>query len=110
MNDNNKFLRELLERILFDEKELNKLKESINQLISGTLSSIEFKKRIVHLRTSLLEELMKFYPYFLNQYSEKNPFPKDQSKHNFQLQLEERDSLLEMIGIRLQRLYEKLTT
>ena len=109
MNDNN-FLKELLEKILFNENDLIKLKVSINQLISGTLSSREFKQKIIHFRTSLLEELMRFYPYYLNQYSEKVPFSNDQSKNTYQQQLEHRDSLLEMIGIRLQNLYEKLSS
>jgi hypothetical protein len=109
LNDNN-FLRELLEKILFNEKDLTKLKTSINQLLTGTLSSREFKQRIIHFRTFLLEELMKFYPYYLNQYSEKVLFSNDQSKNNHQQQLEQRDSLLETIGTRLQSLYEKLSS
>lgn len=104
------FLRELLEKILFDENELIKLKNGIGQLVSGDLSSREFKERIIQLRTSLLEELMKFYPYYLNQCIQENPFSKDQNKDTYKQQLKERDSLLERIGIRLQKLYEKLSS
>jgi hypothetical protein len=97
-------LRELLEKILFNEKELIKLKESITQLVSGTLSSKEFKEKIIHLRTMLLEDLIKFYPYYLSQSSDK----RDQTENPYQQQLSERNSLLDTIGSRLQKLYEKL--
>ena len=101
------FLRELLERILFDEKELTKLKDGIVQLTMGNLSSRELKEQIIQFRTSFLEELLKFFPYYLEQYSKKISASNEFDKN---LQLEERDSLLEDIGIRLQRLYKKLNS
>ena len=103
------FLRELLERILFDEKELIKLKDGIVKLTTGNLSSKELKEQIIQFRSALLEELVSFFPYYLKQYTKANTISQYQNpdKHR---QLEERDVLLEKIGIHLQKLYEKLNS
>ena len=60
-----KFLSNSLEKIIFNENDFNKLKQTINDLTLGLIESKKLKEIIINSRYRLLEELLEFFPFYL---------------------------------------------
>jgi len=56
-------LRGYLEEVIFNEKDLNILKESINSLSVGKITAKSVKKLILKLRYKIMNELLEFIPF-----------------------------------------------
>lgn len=105
-------LEEMLEKIVFDKDNLNNLKSALNKIRNGELSVSELGKIIVELRSRILERLIEFIPFHLKQaqtYNVLTEFTEDHSNTSqLEHELEERNQLLETVGRRINRIYEKL--
>jgi len=105
-------ITEMLEKIVFDENNLGKLKIALNQLKSGELSIKELRETIIELRAEMFEALLKFIPFQLKLRSAKKDLSQYTEVHPDSSQLEqeiqEKNSLLETIGSRLNRILENL--
>jgi len=108
MEPTNKVLYENLEKILFKEARLISLKEGINKVAMGKISVRDFKDQFFKAQMQILKELFEFFPFYnkgvnatlaLNSFTDKKETSPD---------LEERNKFLKEIGIRIQRIYDKL--
>ena len=62
----NEMLKDMLEKILFDENQLNDLKAGITRLQEGTISVNEFRRIIFMQRQDIFDELLDFFPFYVN--------------------------------------------
>jgi len=92
----------LLEKIIFNETEFKILKESIVNLNSGKITPGELRKIILKNRIRILEDLVDFFPFYLNHFSNKNSVDdsNENLKKNKELieKIQEREELLEFVG------------
>ena len=58
-----KLLSENLEKILLQEQDFNTIKDTLNNLLIGTIEPKTFKEVLVELRFKLLKELNDFFPF-----------------------------------------------
>lgn len=113
MNNNSKeFLYDMLEKILFDENQLTKLKDGIEEVSTGRLSPKLLRKRIIELRVEIVEKLLEFFPFYfkqittnqkINEFTEKKITSAPLSE-----ELQEKNELLEKVGTKINSIYEKL--
>ncbi|MFW9873996.1 MAG: hypothetical protein ACFFG0_12890 [Candidatus Thorarchaeota archaeon] len=108
-------LPEMIEKILFDEKELEILKTLINELTIGSIEPKELRKSIIENRVNILNKVLNIFPFYYKQVSyqqEINDFTeKDLSlktKNEFKNELEEKDEILRQIGEWIQNTRKKL--
>ncbi len=102
-----KMLSESLEKIIFQEHDLGEIKETLSNLMLGTIEPKRFKEMIVELRFKLLEELLKFFPFYIEFCKNQ----KDLNKFTSQtavLGLKERDALLTEVATRLNTIHTRL--
>ena len=92
----------LLEKIIFNETEFAILKESIVSLNSGEITSKELRNIIFKNRIRILEDLIDFFPFYLNHFSSKNlvDVSNKDLKENKELEkrIKKREELLELVG------------
>jgi hypothetical protein len=112
--DNSLHIEEMLEKIVFDKTNLVELKDGLMKLKTGELSIDRFGKKILELRGHILQRLIEFFPFHLKQahttktlseYTENG-----QNTSQLKKDLEKKDHLLETIGTRIHKLYEKLSS
>lgn len=104
-------LYEMLEKIIFDEAQLNILKKGIEKVADGYLTPKELRKQIIELRIRLIEQLIEFFPFFLNQSlteNKLNEFTETGDLSILSKELEEKNSLFEEIGTKVNNIYRKL--
>ncbi|MFX0142417.1 MAG: hypothetical protein ACFFDN_52740 [Candidatus Hodarchaeota archaeon] len=108
--DNN--LYNILEKILFNEESLNKLKTAINDLSKGQMSSKKFRTQLIENRVKILEKLLEFLPFYLRQKTNVKSLDEfvgnDSEKNQLSKELQERNELLEEIGLRVNNIFDKL--
>ncbi|MFX0104429.1 MAG: hypothetical protein ACFE75_02930 [Candidatus Hodarchaeota archaeon] len=111
MQKNNN-LEEMLEKIVFDKENLTILKNAISKVDTGEISLKELRQQIIELRVRLLDNLLKFFPFYLKQaITEKSLRDFTQDTNNMaqlEQELEERNELLEEVGTRINRVFETL--
>jgi hypothetical protein len=110
MNEKEKdYLYEMLEKLVFDENQLLILKEKIEQVANGTISSKLLRKQIIDFRMSIMERLFEFFPFYVKQSSTQKQLTNfiDSSNENFE-ELEEKNKLLEEISGRINKIYKNL--
>jgi hypothetical protein len=109
---NNINLEEVLEKIIFDKDNLTMLKEVINKVGTGQLSLRELRQKIIELRAHLLDELVKFVPFYIKQTASVNSLKEfTQDEYNItklENELREKNEFLTRIGSRINNVYEKL--
>lgn len=97
-------IQETLEKIVFNSEELNHLKIAINELILGKLKSKPFKTYILNSYARILEEILSFIPFVLdqqiNRLREYHP--------SLSNEIMEKDNLLEEFGQRINNIYLNL--
>ncbi|MFX0004442.1 MAG: hypothetical protein ACFE9C_04730 [Candidatus Hodarchaeota archaeon] len=105
-------LEEMLEKILFDKDNLGDLRKALTKTRKGELSFSDLGKCILELRSRIMDRLLEFIPFHLKQAYTNNTLTEFAGKNSdsFQLEheLEERNSFLEKIGLKINSLYEKL--
>ena len=110
MNEKEKeHLYEMLEKLVFDENQLQILKEKIEQVANGTLSSKLLRKQIIDFRMTIMERLFEFFPFYVKQSSIQKQLTNfiDHSDDNFE-DIEEKNKLLEEISVRIKKIYKNL--
>ena len=101
----------LLEKIFFSEKELNLLKQKINQVSLKIISPKDLRNHIFENRIRIMEELLEFFPFYVKESINSN-FSNEslQSERDGSLveQIKEREELLKIIAKRLMIIYKNL--
>ena len=88
------YIRPNLEKIIFDEKELKKLKGSVVDLMLEKIAPKNFKELVLSSYARIFEESIEYISFFLAQ-RQKNLFN----------EIEEKDKLLEQLGQRINQIY-----
>lgn len=105
-------IEEILEKIVFDKDNLDDLKKVLMEARSGKISIKDLGKTIIKLRAHILEALKEFIPFHLKRESTSKSLAEftQRSPNSPQLEneLEEKNQLLETIGLRINKIYETL--
>ncbi len=107
----NKNLSNQIESILFDETNLNVLKNSINSLSKGTLAPKVVKEQIIEFRLNAVQEIVKLFNFYHRQLTTATSLDKyTENTINNQLEqdLFEKNDFLEDVGKRIQNIHTKL--
>lgn len=97
------YFEELLEKIVFDPKELNQLKNSTRDLSIGIIKPHQLKKLILKSYIRIFEELIEFIPFYFEQELNKKSIISNLADEN-----REKDKLLEELGERINNIYLNL--
>lgn len=113
MNNNSKeFLYDMLEKILFDENQLTKLKDGIEEVSTGRSSPKSLRKRIIELRVEIVEKLLELFPFYLKQITANHKINEVTEKKLISApsseELQEKNELLEQVAIKINSIYMKL--
>ena len=111
MYPKNKVLNDLLEKILFNEKDFKDFKSAILAISLGKNDSNLLKEIIISSRVRILEELKDLFPFYMNQINKKQSiknFVETDQNPNVIKELREKNEFLTEIGSRLDIIYEKL--
>jgi hypothetical protein len=92
----------VLERIIFDEDELTKLKNIVGELAKGNVQPIQLKKEILLCRSRMLEDLKEFVLFYIN--SKKQEKELETVDFKLKQDLKERTELLEIVANRVNQL------
>ncbi|MHA2007543.1 MAG: hypothetical protein ACXABO_19425 [Promethearchaeota archaeon] len=104
------YLSEVIEKIIFDENELNSLKLLIRDLSLGKTEPIKLRKAILNSRVLMMERIVNLFPFYQRQVSnivERNEGLNSQTIQNLENELEERTKFLEEVGNRVHNIISK---
>ncbi len=96
----------VLEKIIFDEDELNELKIVVGEFTKGNVQPIQLKKKILLCRSRILEDLKEFVLFYIN--SKKQGKELETVDFKLSKELEERNEFLEIVANRVNQLVAKL--
>ena len=99
-----KMFFESLEKIIFNEEELEELKEHIGRHSKGQLKSIELKTHILNYRADLLERIHYIFQYY------RASFPSGARTMNVDREIEEKNKLLEEKDTLFEELGKRIST
>ncbi len=104
--------KEILEGIIFNQEELDDLKEKIDQVSKGQLKPVELKKQILDNKVTLFERMQTFFQ-FKNNLLWNEPNSSENHELNAKCEeenrlLQEKDELLETLGKRISNICIKL--
>jgi hypothetical protein len=102
-----KLLSENLEKILFQEQDFNTIKDTLNNLLIGTIEPKTFKEVLVELRFKLLNELINFFPFY-NERCKNNKDLDEFTSLTTTSEVKKRDELLTEVAMRLNTIYTRL--
>jgi len=112
MNMETEQLYGLLEKIIFNETEFAILKESIINLSSGKITSKDLREIILKNRIRILEDIVDFFPFYVNHFSDKNLFDNRNKKIKENKELEEnikeREEFLELVGKKINNILRNI--
>ena len=100
-------LKGLVEKVIFEQDNLNLLKLKINQLSRDEITPKEMKQIILNQRAMMLEEILELFPFFIKNLQEiDNSRTKsdDNNTSDLEQKLGEREELLELVARRIQSL------
>ena len=100
-------LSEALEKILFNKSQLNTLKLAIKKVDTGQITSQEVWDLTIKTRASCIEEIVKLVMFQKSQSSDRVSLNSTLSV-DVKNQLYEKDTLLQEVGTRINRIYTKL--
>ncbi len=109
-----KYLNEMLEKLVFEEEDLKRLKDSIDHVVTGHMTTKQLREQIIESRSKIIERLLEYIPFYIKQWaidSSLNEFTNTQgTDSNSELveKLNEKDKFLEEVGIRINKIYKKL--
>ena len=102
-------LGEMVEKILFDPEELDNLKELITSVSEKTIPSRMLKKKIIEARQSMLNHIIELFPFYNKSLTNKKELDNfGNGGSEAKKELEEKNSLLEQLGTKLQELEARL--
>ena len=110
-NLNEKLLSDLLEKIIFNENDLNEFKTAIINVSTGKIHPKLLKEKIISSRLRILEELLDLFPFYIKHINKKQSiknFVETDQNPNVIKELREKNEFLTEIGSRLDIIYEKL--
>ena len=99
--EHNKVLTEMIEKILFEEGELNNLKHLINDLQNGKIHPKQLRAAIIEDRAKMLNKIIRIFPYYHRQitYQEEiEDFTEKDIEAEIKKELEEKKELLKRVG------------
>ena len=105
-------LHNIIENVLFNEEQLNQLKQLINDLSDGLLSPKEFRAYIIRQKNLHVEKILELFPYFMRQMKMKDSlsqFTGDSLNDKTHNELQEKDKFIEHIAIRINKIFNKLS-
>ncbi len=97
-------IHDILERIIFDKRELTALKTTISAFTQGSITPKELKKTVLASYIRIFEDIAKFISFFLTQESKKL----GDAYSSSQKEQEEKDTLLDHLALRINNIYKKL--
>ena len=101
----------MVEKIVFDENQLQYLKEALSQLSAKKVELKEVKQVILNQRTEILESLVDLFSFYLSQQQSRLSLSENGEEiKNLQVQVKERENLLEEIGKRIEIIANKSFT
>jgi hypothetical protein len=101
-------IKNMVEKIVFDEMHLLQLKEALNQLNMKKMDLKDVKQVILSLRTDMMESLIDLFFFYLSQQQSRS-ITNENSEivKELQLKIKEREDLLEEIGKKLELITTK---
>ncbi|MFX1276032.1 MAG: hypothetical protein ACFFBP_18160 [Promethearchaeota archaeon] len=109
---NEEMLKDMLEKIIFDESKLEVLKEMISKLEHGLLPAKKLREEIIFHREEIFKELLDFFPFYVEHLLKSksiDEFASETIKNISSKDLNDRESLLIEVYDRLIKIQEKLT-
>lgn len=104
-------LSEMIEKILFDVKELEVLKELISNVGMGRAEPKQLRAAIIENRENIRSKILQIFPYYHKQISYQQQidnFAEKEVPLQIQNELEEKNDLLRMVGEWMQNTRKKL--
>ena len=105
-------LNDMIEKVLFNKAQLNELKDFINQVDSGQVSPKDVRMLILTQKEKNLEKLVELISFSLKQGKINNShksFSEDPPNRDILDELQEKNSFLEKVGIKVNNLVNELT-
>lgn len=110
--EHQKVLTEMVEKILFDEVELQRLKTLINEVSAGRTDPKQLKATILNSRANMLGRILNIFPFYIKRIESRREieqFSGTGANVKFQRDLEDKNSFLQLIGEKLKELELKLS-
>jgi hypothetical protein len=102
-------LGEMVEKVLFDKTELEEVKQLITDVSKQKIPPLRLKKSIIELRGSMMDKLIQLFPLYNKSLSNNKEIEKfGTGNTEITKELEEKNSLLEKVGTKLQELELRL--
>lgn len=109
-----KYLTEMLEKLIFEENDLKRLKISIDNVVSGYMTTKQLREQIIESRGKIIERLLEYIPFYIKQWSIGNSINEfsdvngRDSNSELEEKLDEKNKFLEEVGIRINKIHEML--
>ena len=103
--EENPILYKALEKIIFNEREFEDLKEIINRLSAGGSNLQQLKKKIINSRIRILEDVSDFITFHLKQ---QNISFKDDKSVELKRERNEKDNFLTLLAKKIENIYQNL--
>ena len=102
-------LGEMVEKIMFDDKELGELKDLITAVSTQKAPARNLKERIIELRGSMMNRILQLFPVYNRSLSNHKEIEKfGNGNADMTKELEEKNILLEQVGTKLQEVEVRL--
>ena len=111
----------MVEKIIFDQKELQTLKQTIKSFTDGNINAKELKSVLLQCRGRMVEDVNDFVSYVANTIAENVPeldksnnefsqeeLPSSQVEAQLRAEIKEKNELLEIVAQRVSKLVSKL--
>jgi len=103
------YLGEMVEKIVFDPKELEELKNLITAISTQKVPARKLKERIIEIRGGMMNRILQLFPVYNKSLSNNKEIDNfGNGNADLTKELEEKNSLLEQVGTKLQELEVKL--
>ena len=104
-------LNQQIESILFDEDNLDILKNSITSLSKGTLTTKRLKEQIIEFRLKAVQDIVKLFNFYHKQLTTStslDEYTKNPNNQQLEQNLQEKNDFIQEIGKRVQNIHSKL--
>ena len=112
----NKDFEQVVEKIVFDEEELEELKNVIKKFAKGTIQTKELKQKLLQSRGRIVRDISNFLNFCVDrirndQFSDDQKILEDQSSHiNTKLQqdIDDREELLKVVADKVNQIVSNI--
>jgi len=103
-------LRKMVEKVLFKEQNLIKLKELTRQVSTGEIPAKVLRETIIKSRGVILNKLLPIFEFYAHQAATQDQLSDFTSGSNSQItaELQEKNELLEKVADKVNHIYEKV--